>query len=175
MPAFLISTPTLPFPLTHSPPKQTWYPCSLAGKLKLCVWQRKAGTKWRRGRSKCWWLLLRGQQEGNGDYLRFHPWNTTSMFLQFYYITRTHMQTPRAWVKNNRTLTAIAFAPKTPIYVKGATKWGSLNGRETHPNLPTHTCVGMRQKCVCQGKFGPIASVFLTTPLCDICFWNHTN
>lgn len=80
------------------------------------------------------------------------------------------MQTPRAWVKNNRTLIAIAFAPKTPIYVKGATKWGSLNGRETHPNLPTHTCVGMRQKCVCQGKFGPIASVFLTTPLCDICF-----
>lgn len=71
-------------------PKQTRYPCGLGGKLKLCVWQEKAGAKQSGGRSKRWWLLLRGQQEGNRDILKLHPWNTTSMFLEFHHITDTH-------------------------------------------------------------------------------------
>lgn len=32
----------------------------------------------RRGRNKRRWLLLGGQQEGNRDILKFHPWNTSS-------------------------------------------------------------------------------------------------
>lgn len=35
----------------------------------------------RRGRNKRRWLLLGGQQEGNGDILKFHPWNTSSFHV----------------------------------------------------------------------------------------------
>lgn len=57
---------------------------------------QKAGTKQRMGRTKGWWLLLRGHQAGNRDILEFHLQSTSYMFLPLH-ITRTCRVSRHAW------------------------------------------------------------------------------
>lgn len=58
---------------------------------------QEAGTKQRMGRTKGWWLLLRGHQAGNRDILEFHPRSTSYMFLPLHNITRTCRVSRPAW------------------------------------------------------------------------------
>lgn len=63
-------------------------------------------------------------RRGNGDILKFHPWNTSSMFLPFHHITRTHTQGCRGMCSEQREIDRHTRLPFSASFFSGRSRGG---------------------------------------------------